>query len=121
MNALNFNQKGNLLASASDDLTVNIWDWAVGKRLYSFESGHRNNVFQSKWLPLDTENLMVTCARDGQVRLLEIPIGKSRKIGSHQGPVHKLAIHKEAPHNVLSAGEDGKILSIDIRESKPTK
>ncbi|XP_033225639.1 DDB1- and CUL4-associated factor 8-like [Belonocnema kinseyi] len=121
VNAISFNQKGNLLASASDDLNVNIWDWATGKRQFSFESGHRSNVFQVKWLPLDTESLMVTCARDGQVRLLELPIGKSRKIGSHQGPIHKLATHRETPHVVLSCGEDGKILSIDIRETRPRK
>lgn len=119
VNCLNFNQKGNLLASTSDDLTVNIWDWATEKKQFTFQTGHKSNVFQAKWMPFDSESLMVTTAHDGQVRLLELPVGRSRRIGSHQGPVHKVAIHKETPHVILSCGEDGKILSIDIRESKP--
>ncbi|XP_043474764.1 DDB1- and CUL4-associated factor 8-like isoform X1 [Leptopilina heterotoma] len=121
VNSLNFNQKGNLLASASDDLKVNIWDWATEKKQFTFYTGHRSNVFQAKWMPLDWESLMVTAAHDGHVRLLELPVGKSRRIGSHQGPVHKIAMHKEMPHVVLSCGEDGKILSIDIRESRPRR
>lgn len=46
VNALNFNQKGNLLASGSDDLAVIIWDWARGKKQHWFESGHCSNMFQ---------------------------------------------------------------------------
>lgn len=121
VNTLHFNQKGNLLVSGSDDLTVVIWDWAIGKKHLHFDSGHKSNLFQTKWLPLDVEYLMVTCARDGQVRLLDLRNSSSRKLASHHGPSHKLAIHSDTPHVVLSVGEDAKVFSIDIRESKPNK
>ncbi|CAK9795175.1 DDB1- and CUL4-associated factor 8 [Anthophora quadrimaculata] len=121
VNALNFNQKGNLLASGSDDLSVVIWDWAIGKKHHAFISGHRSNIFQAKWLPFDTENFIATCARDGQVRLLDITQGVSRKLATHYAPTHKLAVHPDTPHVIISVGEDAKVLSIDIREEKPTR
>jgi len=46
VNTLHFNSSGTLLASGSDDLSIVVWDWAVGKFLVSYDSGHRSNVFQ---------------------------------------------------------------------------
>lgn len=67
VNSLNFHPNGELLASGSDDLTCVIWDWPTGKDLIKFETKHRGNVFQSKFLPLSGDLHIVTCARDGQV------------------------------------------------------
>lgn len=68
VNSLNFHPNGSLLASGSDDLKVVIWDWKLGKSLLSFDTKHRGNVFQSKFLPLSGDLHIATCARDGQVR-----------------------------------------------------
>lgn len=46
VNCLNFNTSGTRLASGSDDMNVNIWDWATGRSLLQFSTGHRANVFQ---------------------------------------------------------------------------
>ena len=121
MNALGFNQKGNLLASASDDLTITIWDWTIGKKRVALQTGHRSNVFQSKWLPLDMECFVVSCARDGQVRLIDVKTSVTRKLAQHRAACHKISTHLDLPHIVLSAAEDSKVLSIDVRENKPTK
>lgn len=67
VNSLNFHPNGTLLASGSDDLNVVIWDWPTGKPVVSFDTKHRGNVFQSKFLPLSGDLHIVTCARDGQV------------------------------------------------------
>ncbi|XP_058802329.1 DDB1- and CUL4-associated factor 8-like isoform X2 [Phymastichus coffea] len=120
VNALGFNQQGNLLASASDDLLVTIWDWAIGKKRVVLPSGHRSNVFQSKWLPLD-ECFVISCGRDGQVRLIDIRKGVTRKLAHHRAACHKISNHLDLPHVVLSAGEDSKVLCIDVRENKPSK
>lgn len=68
VNCLNFHPDGSLLASGSDDLKVVLWDWHNGKDLLQFETKHRGNVFQCKFLPLSGDLHIVTCARDGQVR-----------------------------------------------------
>ena len=46
VNCINFSWAGNLLASGSDDLQVVLWDWAKGKPVSKFASGHVANVFQ---------------------------------------------------------------------------
>lgn len=74
-----------------------------------------------KWLPCDEENLIATCGRDGFVRLLNIKGGVSRRLATHYAATHKLAVHPDTPHIIISVGEDSKVLSIDIREQKPTK
>lgn len=61
---------GQLLASGSDDTNVVLWDWARNKPLSTIKTGHKSNVFQSKFLFLNAKSQVniVTCARDGQVR-----------------------------------------------------
>jgi WD repeat-containing protein 42A len=67
----------------------------------------------------------VSCGRDGQVRLGELSstgtCRSTRRLGQHRGPAHKLAIQQETPHVFLSSGEDGLIMSIDVRDSKADK
>ncbi|KAI4462757.1 wd repeat domain-containing family [Holotrichia oblita] len=125
VNSLNFHPDGSLLASGSDDLKVVVWDWKCGKSLLSFETKHRSNVFQSKFLPLGGDLHIATCARDGQVRLAQVSVQEglrsSRKLGSHRGPCHKLAVLKDQPQVILSAGEDGIIFRHDLRNSKPER
>lgn len=80
--------------------------------------------FQSKFLPFSDDALIVSCARDGQVRLAEYSSGvyKSiRKLAKHNGPAHKLATLPTSPHVVLSAGEDAVVLNIDIRQEQPNR
>lgn len=67
VNCLNFHPDGSLLASGSDDLKVILWDWPIGKQLLSFETKHRGNIFQSKFMPLSGDMHIATCGRDGQV------------------------------------------------------
>lgn len=124
VNALSFNSSGTLLASGSDDFYIAVWDWAREKTTITFKSGHHNNVFQSKFLPLREDTHIVSCARDGQVRLAELSSGaykSTRKLAKHKGPAHKLATLPTSPHVVLSAGEDAVVLNIDIREEQPSR
>ncbi|KYM99354.1 DDB1- and CUL4-associated factor 8, partial [Cyphomyrmex costatus] len=124
---LNFNQKGNLLASAYGK-TVSIWDWAARKKRFCIPSGH-NNVRKAKWLLLDVENFMVTSGWDGCIRLLDLEYNSSRQLMNYASSFRpnrmdmangywELAVHPDIPYVVFSALKDS-ILSIDIREYKP--
>ncbi|XP_030750750.1 DDB1- and CUL4-associated factor 8-like isoform X2 [Sitophilus oryzae] len=122
VNSLNFSPDGKFLVSGSDDLKVVIWDWRICKSLMKIETKHRRNIFQTRFLDFKGPELhLATCARDGQVFYIQVlPDGRTenKKLGQHKGPCHKLAVLKDQPHVILSAGEDGVILSHDIRKSK---
>ena len=44
--SLNLSILGTSLASGSDDLNIVVWDWVHEKPFFTFDSGHRSNVFQ---------------------------------------------------------------------------
>jgi len=85
---------GTYLASGSDDLKVVVWDMIRLSPYISFQSGHVSNVFQSKFMPHSNDSQIVTCARDGQVRLAELSVTGScretRKICEHADSCHKV-------------------------------
>jgi len=123
VNSLNFNATGSRIASGSDDLMIFVWDWEHRKKVTSFPTGHRENVFQSKFLPGDL--LITSCSRDGQIRLAQLdPAGSLRstsKLAQHKGPAHKMTLVQDTDYQILSAGEDGQVISVDIREQSSDK
>ncbi|CAF3596133.1 unnamed protein product [Adineta steineri] len=122
VNALSFNRTGTLLASASDDLQIILWDWSLNQPAVSYESEHHGNVFQAKFIPFSDDCKIVSCARDGQVRLGELhPDGRfnrTRKIAQHTASAHKLSVDNITGTDIFSCGEDGLVYQIDIRENK---
>ncbi|CAF0943498.1 unnamed protein product [Didymodactylos carnosus] len=125
VNALSFNRIGTLLASASDDLQIALWDWPTPQVAVIYDSGHTSNVFQAKFLPFSNDCSIVSCARDGQVRLAELaPDGtlrKTKKIAQHHASAHKLTVENITGKVIYSCGEDSDVFQIDIREDKPMK
>ncbi|KAM5291070.1 DDB1- and CUL4-associated factor 8-like [Glossophaga mutica] len=123
VNSVHFNQRGTWLASSSDDLTVIVWDWARQQPVLNFESGHRNNVFQAKFLPNCGDSTLATCARDGQVRVAHVPAlphsSFSKQVAQHRGASHKLALEPDSPFKFLTSGEDAVVFAIDLRQDQP--
>lgn len=120
VNSLNFSQDGRLLASGSDDRRVVLWNWASNTVARVFPSGHYSNVFQTKFY--GGNNLpdirMITSARDGLVRCHRIPSSGSvvsRTLFKHVGAVNRIAIAPNCHFQVLSAGEDGMVIHVDMR------
>ena len=125
VNCLHFNTAGSLLASGSDDLRIIVWDWAHKKPFISFDSGHRSNVFQCKFMPYSGDTHIISCARDGHVRLAELSstgtCKGTKKLAQHKGAAHKLALLEDSSHVFYSCGEDALVCEIDIRQDKPNK
>ncbi|KAG8508066.1 DDB1- and CUL4-associated factor 8 [Galemys pyrenaicus] len=123
VNTVHFNQRGTWLASSSDDLRVIVWDWLRQQPILDFASGHKNNVFQAKFLPNCGDSILAMCARDGQVRIAELSAApycrKTKCVAQHQGPSHKLALVPDTPLKFLTSGEDAVVFTIDLRQSQP--
>ncbi|KYN32840.1 DDB1- and CUL4-associated factor 8 [Trachymyrmex septentrionalis] len=116
INILNFNHKGNLLMCAVNN-EIFIWDWAIGKKSFSLTNNDDTFILDAKWLPSD--NYVAFSSTDNRICLLDIESDMSTKLLMQNEGFHKLAVHPETPHVILSAGINSKVLSIDIRESKP--
>ncbi|XP_043201032.1 DDB1- and CUL4-associated factor 8-like [Amphibalanus amphitrite] len=125
VNCLHFNSSGDLLASGSDDLNVVVWDWQRQRKAYSYNSGHKSNIFESKFVPQRSDTHIVSTSRDGQVRLAEIsPAGECRsvrRLAQHRGSGRKLALPAHSPQTVLSCGEDAVVFNIDLRDRQPDR
>ncbi|XP_017327643.1 DDB1- and CUL4-associated factor 8 [Ictalurus punctatus] len=123
VNTLHFNPSGTRLASGSDDLRVVIWDWARRRAELEFDSGHKSNVFQAKFLPHSGDSTLAMCARDGQVRIAELSATQrcknTKRVAQHKGAAHKLALEPDSPCCFLSTGEDAVVYGIDLRIDRP--
>ncbi|RXM94440.1 DDB1- and CUL4-associated factor 8 [Acipenser ruthenus] len=132
VNTLHFNSSGSRLASGSDDLKVIIWDWTRKRAVLEFETGHKSNVFQAKFLPHSGDSTLVMCARDGQIRLADLSATQrcksTKKVAQHKGAAHKVEpgsarersfSDPSRTHTQSHPGEDAVVYGIDLRLDRP--
>lgn len=118
VNCLEFTANGKVLASASDDLSVSLWDPYRNKQLMSFQTPHRGNIFSVRFLPKSNDQQIVTGAADYYMYGFDLnktddPIFKCR---CHQSRVKRIACAPELPSTFFSSSEDGCVFQIDLRE-----
>lgn len=114
VNCLEWTTNGRILASASDDCRVMLWDPFKRKNILDFHTPHRGNIFSVKFLPNTDNSVIATGAADGEIFLFDItqdiemaPIWKCK---CHYSRVKRLATTADSPFLFWSAAEDGIVL-----------
>uniref|UniRef100_A0A182VY85 WD and tetratricopeptide repeats protein 1 n=1 Tax=Anopheles minimus TaxID=112268 RepID=A0A182VY85_9DIPT len=120
VNCLQWSDNGHILASASDDFHVMLWDPFRHKQLHDLVTPHEGNIFSVKFLPKRSNSLLVTGAGDCKTFVFDInrqndyhPI---RQCSCHTQRVKRLATSPRNVHMFWSAGEDGLVLQHDLRQ-----
>lgn len=84
VNTICWNADGTLLVSGSDDCRICIWRYSGGgsARLRTVaDTGHCRNIFCARFVPLSSDEAVVTAACDGQVRLINLSTEHSQQLG----------------------------------------
>lgn len=116
VNCLEWNSKGDLLASGSDDLHIILWDPFVHKKLQTIQSGHHGNIFSVKFLPNSGDSVLVSGAADCKIRVHDTNAAETTMACScHVGRIKRLAVAPNVPFMFWSAAEDGIIMQYDLR------
>lgn len=114
VNCLEWSSNGRVLASASDDQRVFLWDPFKQKQILDFHTPHHGNIFSVKFLPHSNDSLVATGAADGEIYLFDInqniDIAPIWKCKCHYSRVKRIATVADSPYVFWSAAEDGIIL-----------
>uniref|UniRef100_A0A182P8N9 WD and tetratricopeptide repeats protein 1 n=1 Tax=Anopheles epiroticus TaxID=199890 RepID=A0A182P8N9_9DIPT len=119
VNCLQWSDNGQILASASDDYHVMLWDPFRHKLLHDLMTPHEGNIFSVKFLPKRGNSMLVTGAGDSKTFVFDInrqndsPI---RQCSCHLQRVKRLATSPRNAHMFWSAAEDGLVLQHDLRQ-----
>lgn len=119
VNAIEFSQEGELLVSGGDDRRVLLWhvDKAILEKEspVSMQKQHLSNIF---CLGLDSKNTRIfSGGNDDVVIVHDIQTRESVDVFLHSKPVYGLSIDPSNDDMFATAGEDGKILIFDLRDS----
>ncbi|EDW00746.1 WD and tetratricopeptide repeats protein 1 [Drosophila grimshawi] len=119
VNCLEWTSDGLLLASGSDDYKVMIWDPFRKQRVHTINTKHLGNIFSVKFLPRHNNNIVATCGADKYIYVHDINHGNETifSCNCHTMRAKRLATAPDSPHIFWSAGEDGTILQLDMREA----
>ncbi|XP_076163678.1 WD and tetratricopeptide repeats 1 [Ptiloglossa arizonensis] len=116
VNCLEWNENGQILASASDDMDIILWDPFRYEKKLVLETDHIGNIFSVKFMPKSNDSILVSGAGDGKVRVRDLTLFEPIFIcDCHMSRVKRIATASTEPFLFWSAGEDGLILQHDIR------
>ncbi|KAK7107363.1 hypothetical protein V1264_015302 [Littorina saxatilis] len=116
---LSWNQNvRHVLASASADTTVVLWDLTEGKVATTLTQ-HTKEVQCCKWHPQEEQTLL-TGSFDNTVKLFDCRDAEScHKSWTVEGVVEKVAWNHHNPLNFLTCTDQGMVYCMDVRQDKP--
>ncbi|XP_034181101.2 WD and tetratricopeptide repeats 1 [Osmia lignaria lignaria] len=116
VNCLEWNESGQILASASDDMNIILWDPFRYEKKLVLRTRHQGNIFSVKFMPKSNDRILVSGAGDGKVRVRDLTILEPIFwCNCHIGRVKRIATAATVPFLFWSAAEDGLVLQYDIR------
>lgn len=118
VNCLEWSEDGRVLASASDDFHVMLWDPFTHRQTYDLVTPHDGNIFSVKFLPKRDNAVLATGAGDCRTFVFDINRGNDfpiRKCTCHGQRVKRLATVAKHAQLLWSSAEDGKVLQHDLR------
>ncbi|XP_015609813.1 WD and tetratricopeptide repeats protein 1 [Cephus cinctus] len=116
VNCLEWNETGEILASASDDVHVILWDAFRYQKKLVLHAGHNGNIFSVKFMPKSNDSILVSGAADCRIRVHDLVRSDTiLACNCHTGRVKRIATAPSVPFLFWSAAEDGLILQYDIR------
>jgi WD repeat-containing protein 42A len=117
VNSIAWNENGTKLVSGSDDRSVIIWNENF-EPIITIPTGHRNNVFCASFVPSSNDELLVTCAADGCVHLLNVETGNRDVLFESEASSYCFK-HVFDPSGPSTSGlvtlSDGAVIRFDIR------
>ncbi|XP_006813660.1 uncharacterized protein LOC102804077 [Saccoglossus kowalevskii] len=112
----NVSQYSHLLASASMDKKVKIWDVITDKKCVQTLSFHTAGIKDISWNHSGKQ--LISCGFDKNARLCDVETGQELECFNHPSYVTCIRYHPQEPNVFISGIYDSAILCWDIRSKK---
>lgn len=103
----------NILASASADFTIGLWDLTEGRMASSF-AHHVEKVQAIAWHPFEAQSLL-SGGFDKTVRVYDCRSADVHKTWTLDGEVERVTWNQHDPYHFLTSTDTGNVYYVDVR------